>query len=755
MIKRVLFAVAILLILFDFYAAAQSLKPYLNIPVTENGRTLNNPWAGGMDTPILQPVDLNGDGIKDLFIFEKGGTSPYFFRYVTFINKGTPGKADYIYAPEYIAKFPEFLHDWVLLVDYNCDGREDIFTYSFTGGMTAYRNDYSLSEGLKFTQTYEVVNSSYFNFKAPLYISSVNQPALADIDNDGDLDVLTFGSASNNIEYHRNYGKEFYGRCDTLVMELEKSCWGKICLNPFSNTALFNCAPIDGCADGPRLTARNGEEYLKNKIQNQKLHSGSCMIAPDIDGDLDKDIINGDILGNNLLLMLNSGNISEAKVDTQDSLFPSYNVPVNFKIFPAPYCFDADNDGNKDLIVTGCIANASRNFNNVLFYKNITDNNSNRFAYIKNSLFTDEMIDVGSGARAAITDINADGLPDMIIGNYKYTSQDAPDYSALAYYRNTGSLNQPSFNLENKDFAGISSLPLLGISPSFGDLDNDGDADMVLGSDDGYLHYFKNTAGQGNTANYVLEKVRMQDATGAAINAGSFAAPQIIDLNRDGKPDLVIGNKAGRISYYENTGTAENPAFTFNTDALGGVNVKQTPDLYGYSTPFFYDSLGTYILYSGSLRGFIYKYNDIDNNLNGNFILADSMLLHEPILSTITGTDINGDGRLDLLAGNYAGGVTWYSDFNTPVSKINYTKKGFTVFPNPAKDILYLKFENPAANARQIVITDILGKIVFSKKSRVAQEIIDLGAFSNGMYVCRVAEDEKIITKKFIVQHIK
>ncbi|MBK7389494.1 MAG: hypothetical protein IPI23_10650 [Bacteroidetes bacterium] len=58
--------------------------------------------------------------------------------------KGTPNTVDYVYAPEYAKKFPVSMHDWVLLKDFDCDGKEDIFTYSYSGGMTVYRNDYSL-----------------------------------------------------------------------------------------------------------------------------------------------------------------------------------------------------------------------------------------------------------------------------------------------------------------------------------------------------------------------------------------------------------------------------------------------------------------------------------------------------------------------------------------------------------------------------------------------------------------------------------
>ena len=105
--------------------------PDVDISVTHNGSSIENPWVGGFNAPIFSEIDMNGDGVKDLFVFDREG-----YRTTTYINNGSPGQVDYGHAPEYRKKFPAGLHDWVLLRDYNCDGKEDIFTYSYSGGMT-------------------------------------------------------------------------------------------------------------------------------------------------------------------------------------------------------------------------------------------------------------------------------------------------------------------------------------------------------------------------------------------------------------------------------------------------------------------------------------------------------------------------------------------------------------------------------------------------------------------------------------------
>lgn len=52
---------------------AQTIYPILNIPVTKNQRVLRQPWCGGLNSPQLTQGDLNGDGIPDLFAFDRNG----------------------------------------------------------------------------------------------------------------------------------------------------------------------------------------------------------------------------------------------------------------------------------------------------------------------------------------------------------------------------------------------------------------------------------------------------------------------------------------------------------------------------------------------------------------------------------------------------------------------------------------------------------------------------------------------------------
>ena len=118
-----------------------------SVKVVVNSDTLNNAWAGGIDIPLFSEIDLNGDGIHDLFMFDKANN-----RISTFINDGSTGVKAWHYAPQYVSKFPPVV-SWALLYDYNCDGKADFFTLApSTSGMSVYRNDFdSALGGLRFT----------------------------------------------------------------------------------------------------------------------------------------------------------------------------------------------------------------------------------------------------------------------------------------------------------------------------------------------------------------------------------------------------------------------------------------------------------------------------------------------------------------------------------------------------------------------------------------------------------------------------
>lgn len=696
-------------------------------PVIINGNTLSMPWTGGLNSPIFNEIDLNADGINDLMVFDRVG-----YRYSTYINKGIAGAADYTYDPFYTSLFPA-VRDWVRTADYDCDGDMDLFIYN-NGVMAVYRNDPGPGYPL-FVLVINSLDSDYGPFSAPIFVSPVNMPALTDVDGDGDLDVLTFSNSSNFIEYHMNYAMDSTGSCGSFNFYLQPYCWGYFKLSGLTNIGILN----QNCRSG----AINDDDAERNR------HSGSVLTPLDQGCDGDIDLFNGDILGENMLFLENGGNPDSAIITSQDTAFPVYDVPVDMQNLPAAYYMDVDNDGNKDLIVSP-YATVGEDFTNVWLYRNTTDNCTNTFDFIKNRFLADQMIDVGTASNVAFYDVDADGLMDIIAGNdIYYNSNPNLSVSRLAYFRNTGTATQPGFTLISDDWLNLSSLSQYGLFPAFGDLDNDNDSDMLLGNANGTLIYYMNTAGAGNPSSFTLSSVQYQ-----GIDIGNNSTPQIIDVNRDGKNDLIVGERSGILNYFENIGTASVPVFTNWVANFGGVNVLGPLSIAGYSQPLLFDDAGSYKLLVGSESGTIFFYENIDGNLSGTFTLADSSYqdIFEPKRITITRADIDGDGKTDLLAGCNSGGMRLYTQY-TSIGSVETDYQGnekFDIFPNPGRYNITLRLQPSRAANRLITISDPCGRVIQEFNAYSNEVQLDISTLNSGIYFISVNNGPYRNVQKFI-----
>lgn len=711
------------------------------IVLKQNGDTLKYPWAGGFNSPQFSEIDLNNDAIMDLFVYDRS-----INRITTFINTGTPNQVAYQLAPQYANQFPPDLHDWVILRDYNCDGLMDIFTAG-TGGIRVFKNT-TTGSNLQFVPVtggnpaFDILFSN-FQPDSPtpsmvnLFVTTLDIPVIDDIDNDGDLDVLTFSILGSHIEYHRNLSIERYGNCDSLDYELRNKCWGFFREDAVANTITLN----DTCS----FNINNPE---RNSGGNK--HSGSTLLSMDVDSNGTKDLILGDVSFKNMVLVINSDqslDLTASYISSSDTLFPSNysnTLPVDIDLFPAGFYLDVNNDGIKDLIAAPNCFTGCENLASAWLYENTRSTNLPNFSFTTKSFLQGDMIEVGLGAHPVFFDHNSDGLMDLVIGNSNFTDTTAfaGIRSSLFLYENIGTANKPIYKLITNDYAGISTInldvannqPTFRLIPTFGDIDGDGDKDMIVGGDNGFIHLFENTAGVGNIANFVLNQPEYR-----AIDVGVFAAPQLIDLNRDGLLDLIIGDRLGFISYFENVGSATSASYSLVTSQLGGVKTRRFNEFNGNCIPFVFEENGTYKLISGATNGYIYLYDSIDGNLSNNFYLVDSNFLNinQGGWSAVNVADINNDGGLDLVVGNVAGGLNFYKgDGNIIVSvkEQQQTISPVLIYPNPTKNTITIDFVDNKLTDASIVLIDMVGRTLFSKKVTHQKETINLNEFAQGIY---------------------
>jgi hypothetical protein len=727
-----------------------------DIPVIHNTNdTLKLAWLGGLNRPQFSQIDLNMDGVLDLIVFEGEGDL-----LLPFINQGITDSASYIYAPEYAKYFPP-INNWVQILDYNNDGKNDLFSY-YGGGIRIYQNT-SYGNNLKFTlKTPYHLLSYYYNGYVNLYVTSSDYPGIVDMDGDGDLDIITFQSLGTFVHYHKNLSMENFGNADSLDFELMHECWGYFAESEQSNLLSL----------GISCGYKSFEEVVE--IASAEKHVGSTLTCLDMQNTGVQDLLLGDTDFPTLFLLENIGTPDSAYIGSQDTLFPSNDKQAYMSSMPLAFILDIDNDSINEMIVAPFDPGPDRGQkkDNVWLYENTGSNENYIFEHKTDAFLQSDMIDLGAGAFPVIYDFDKDGLEDLIIANhgvldtfyYVLGFLECDYVSSIAFYKNVGTATNPAFMLVDDDVANISQQKLVAAVPCFGDLTGNGSDDMLIGDIDGNLHLYTNSAAPNQPLNLSLSQTNYQ-----GIDVGHNSTPQLIDMNKDGLLDLIVGERYGTIFYYENTGTTTAPAFTYITDSLGKVSISNWVSAYrGYSAPhFFLDSVGNLALVVGTHQGYVLYYNNIENNLSGHFTLQDTIgylldSLHtyakHGLRANPTIGDLNNDGYKDLLIGGYSGGL-YYLEGIKPYplqmgvkENTSYEDFHLKVYPNPTNNILTI--ENPFSKENIIFsIYDVSGKKYLEIESSKAKIEIQTRDFAEGFYFIKAVHSKGIANAKFIVVH--
>lgn len=730
-----------LLFFFQLYSFAQFNVDFTNeIKVKYGIDTLKLPWAGGFNNVQFSEIDFDFDGDKDLFVFDRSRDNIRLFE--KYQQNGVWDYKSVVHAYSY---FPEDLRNRVALVDYNQDGKNDIFTYGI-GGIKVYKNIGTQSTGLSWELASELVYSNYLGSITNLYVSSSDIPAYIDVDFDGDIDVLTFHIGGQRIEYHQNQSQELYGHSDSLVFELKNECWGHFTEDESTNSVHLNSmdSPCgNGNIDDPLREEDLGEGDFR--------HAGSTILALDMDNSGVYDLVIGDVAYGNMVLLINGGSApnTNSPMISQEVNFPSNTTPINMTLFPAAFFIDVDHDGVKDLIVGANAKGASQNEKSVYYYKNNGTNALPNFAFKSKNFLQGEMIDVGTGAIPVFVDQNGDGIEDLLVTQFYRYKETFSRECGFNLFRNTGTSNSPFLTFVEPNYLNMTTSSYgLRIVPTFGDIDNDGDKDMYLGLENGTIIYQENIAGNGNPLAFGTPVLNYQDNEGQVMNAGSYCFPQLFDLNNDGKLDLVLGKKTGELMYYENVGTLESPSFTLVNPKLGEIDVSTlTPD--GYAAPHFFRFQDTTRLFLGSFDGKIRFYEGIDGKLapQDTFKLISDFFrgINVEAYSSCWVNDIDNDGRLNLFVGGDLGGV--YSLEHDPLSNLSLEEKQeddfFHLFPNPASDQVTISLKTPIS-LKQIELIDLHGRITQIPINEQTPYVFSITDLPQGVYMV------KIVTTDFV-----
>ncbi|KPK78922.1 MAG: hypothetical protein AMJ81_14390, partial [Phycisphaerae bacterium SM23_33] len=334
-------------------------------------------------------------------------------------------------------------------------------------------------------------------------------------------------------------------------------------------------------------------------------HNTHLPALGDVDSDGDLDLVAGNYGQANRLYLNDGSGAFAAGSDITSDAHATISVALG----------DVDGDGDLDLVA------GNYNQTNRLYLNNGT---SNPFAGVMGSDITSDAHHTWS---VALGDVDGDGSLDLVVGNYAG--------QANRLYLNNGTAS-PFADVAGSDITADAQWTF---SVVLGDVDGDGDLDLVAGN-----------GGQGNRL-YLSNGTTdpFAGVIGSNITADAYDTRSLAlgDMDGDGDLDLVVGNGGQGNRLYLNNGTADPFAGVTGSDitsdvhdttsvALGDVNGDGDLDLVagnGNQPNRLYLNNGTASPFAG---------------VTGTDITSD---VHDTTSAALG--DVDGDGDLDLVAGNY------------------------------------------------------------------------------------------------------
>ncbi len=441
-------------------------------------------------------------------------------------------------------------------------------------------------------------------------------PALADIDNDGDLDAVIGEEEEGSLKYYEN--------------------------------------------TGTALVAKTGDA---NPFQTVYSGNNSSPALVDIDSDGDLDVFLGSHRSNSIAFHKNTGTLSQPHFENQiDSTNPFDSVEVG--AYSTPTFVDIDQDGDFDAFI-------GENEGIISYYENSGTANSPRFVKRTGAANPFNGVDVGDKSHPALIDIDHDGDLDAVIGE---------NQGFIHYYENVGTARQPEFISQVNPFANVDVGEQS--APTLVDWDKDGDWDAVIGEQNGVINYYE------NIAPVTGHRFINQERVFKGINVGNRSVPFLVDIDQDGDLDAFVGEEQGPINYYKNIGTVNRPVFEEQT---GEANPFKDMAAYHNISPTLVDidADGDSDAFIGNREGTVKYYQNIGTATSPTF--EEQTGTANPLnevnfgsngVSQPTLVDIDQDGDWDAFFGAADGQVYYYRNDGTAKSPVFVAQNGADNFFN-------------------------------------------------------------------------
>ncbi len=251
--------------------------------------------------------------------------------------------------------------------------------------------------------------------------------------------------------------------------------------------------------------------------------------------------------------------------------------------------------------------------------------------------------------------------------------------------------------------------------------------DLLVGTSDGTVRLYLNTntdAAPAFDAGTLLQVG--EPGSKVVLDVGSRATPTVADWNNDGKRDLVVGALDGRLRVYINAGT--DSSWDFRTTQFVQDNGADLVVPAQRSSPHVVDldDDGKKDILSGDTEGQLLFYSNSGTDVSPSFsgyslVEADSVPVNLPDFSRSRPfvSDWNSDGLLDILTGAGDGLVRLYEGVNPNVSvaaglvpEPGPASRLVGAFPNPFNPSVTISFELSQSARCLLSVYDLSGRTV-------------------------------------------
>lgn len=622
----------------------------------------------------------------------------------------------------------------IAMTDIDGDSDADLFlTGRDESRLTFYRNEGAGNLG-EFSLAEESLNGIQFE-------PGDNRLAFEDIDSDGDQDLFVGGN-DGRLRYFRNDGDPSEPSFSLTTAFFDSIDVGNI------SSAAFGDLNNDGRRDLVVGSYREGFFYYTRNAAGPPdfafvdtlrdaggdiLRPGSVFYVPtlvDIDADGDLDLFAGSS-DQGLAFFRNEGTPSAPQFTLVDASF--VEPPDYIEGLLTPTLVDIDGDLDFDLF-TGS------NNGVVSFYRNDGSQSEPLFVLISPELQLD-YLDFGFYAKPTLVDIDADGDLDLFATN---------ETGKFDFLENVGSSTEPSFRWITDNFGGVAEK--LRSEPAWGDLDADGDFDLLIGQSGGGILVFENT---GTAAAPVFGPgVQLKTASDEAIPE---PRPQLADIDADGDLDLFVSaylsDGLRALLMYENTGGPTEWSYASTPDSVRDEAGKVISDYDFFHFIADFDGDADSDLFIGNADGKVVFYENVGSPENASF--SSEMRFLDPIQMGPNDrnlpcfVDIDADGDLDAFVGRFQGGLFFYRNVSAATSIEDDIQPGTAAleldqnYPNPFLRFTTIQFRLSNPSVTRLRVFDLLGREVKQMDlgmmpSGVQSVQLDARKLSSGVYVYRI-----------------